>query len=158
PHGEVAFLRRGEGGAGALPWIADDGPAPLAEKQTAAVLGGEVRFEVADATGRRAQPQVGQRRQCLVGGLLVEVRIAGGGAEEGVADANLIIAAVVLVVADESVHLVVEGDVVDVSQTGGEDVQVAAIGSAAKDTPSFEDEAVPLRPGHVTAAIPEGEV
>src|SRR3954470_20424822 len=80
------------------------------------------------------------------------------GPEEAVTDANLVIAAVVLVVADEDVQLGIEGDVVDVSQAGREHVQIAAIGAAAEDAVSLEDQPVPLGPPHVATVVAQGQV
>src|SRR5204862_522507 len=83
------------------------GPTRPAEEGIAAVLGGELLRQLARPAGPAAQPQVGQGRQRLVGTLVVEVGVTVIGAEEAVADADLVVAAVVLVVADEDVQLVV---------------------------------------------------
>src|SRR5439155_1448707 len=81
--------------------VAHHRPPPLAEEQVAVVFGREARLQVTEPAGRRAQPQVGQGRQRFVGALVVQVRVAVVRAEEAVADADFVFAAVVLVVADE---------------------------------------------------------
>ena len=53
------------------------------------------------------------------------------GAEEAVADADLVVAAVVFVVAHEDVQLIVQGHVVDIPQMMAEDVQISPIRPAA---------------------------
>ena len=80
------------------------------------------------------------------------------GAEEAVADADHVGAAIVLVVADEDVQLGIEGHVVDVAQAGGEDVQVAAIGPAAEDAAAVEHQAVAFGARHVDAVIAQRQV
>ena len=80
------------------------------------------------------------------------------GAEEAVADADHVVAAVVLVVAHEDVQLLVEGDVVDVAQAGGEDVQVAAVGPAAQDAAAVEHQAIAFGPLDVAAVVAQGQV
>jgi NADPH:quinone reductase-like Zn-dependent oxidoreductase len=89
---------------------------------------------------------------------LVKVGIAVVGAHEAAVDADHVRAAVVLVVAHEDVEVLVEHDVVDVPESRGEDVQVAAVGAAAQDAPALEDEAIPFRPRDVAAAVAEREV
>ncbi|MFO0964110.1 MAG: hypothetical protein U0793_00800 [Gemmataceae bacterium] len=158
PGRELDLLHRPERAAGARERIADDGPAPLAEEEVAAILRRERRLKVADAAGGGAEAQVGQRRQRLIGVFVIEVGIAVVGPEEAVADADLVVATVVLVVAHEDVEIGVEGDVVDVAQAAGEDVQVAAVGPATEDAAADQDEAVPFGPLDVAAMIAEGEV
>ena len=58
------------------------------------------------------------------------------GALEAVANADHVVAAVVFVVAHEDVQRFIEGDVIDVSQAAGEDVQVGTVPAAAQN-PSF---------------------
>src|SRR5262249_4720372 len=156
--GKVGFAGRRERCAGALQRVVDHGSAPLAEEETSAIGGGQGRFEVTDTSGRRAKAEVGQGWQRLVGPLVVEVRITVVGAEETVTDADLIVTTVVLIVADEDVQLVVEGDIVDVAQAGGEDVQVAAVGPAAKDAAAVQYEPVALGPLDVAAAVAQRQV
>ena len=68
------------------------------------------------------------------------IRVAVVGPEEAVTEADLVVAAVVLVVADEDVQVLVERDVVDVSQAGREDVQVASVRPAAEDAAALDNE------------------
>src|SRR5206468_3999107 len=80
------------------------------------------------------------------------------GAEKTVTDAKLVGAAVVLVVADEDVQFVVERDVVNVSQAGGEHMQVAAVGPTTENAASVENQAISFGANDVAAVIAQGQV
>ena len=70
-----------------------------------------------------------------MGTFRIEVRITVIGSVEAVADTDHVIAAVVLVVPDEDVEFFIERDIVNVPQSAREHMQIAAVGTAAQDSP-----------------------
>ena len=98
-------------------WLSGAVPLHVAELRVeiAAVLLRKLCLQIANTSRGGTEPQVGQRRQGLVGPFVVEVRVAVVGAEEAVTDANLIVAAVVFIVANENVELLIECHVVNVA-------------------------------------------
>ncbi len=155
---ELDLPHRREARAGPLAAVAHERAPPFAEEEIAAVRGRKRRLQVGDAPGGGAPAEIGERRKGLAGMLLVEVGIAVVRAEEAVVGADHVGAAVVLVVADEDVQLVVQGDVVDVSQAARVDVEVRAIGPAAEDAAALEHQPVPLGALHVAPAIAQRQV
>src|SRR5262245_20398699 len=102
--------------------IANERFSPFAKEEDASVFLRKMSLQIARTACRRAQPEVGQRRQSLGGPLVVQIRIAMVGPKEAVADPDLVVAAVVLIIAHEDVQLGIESDIVDVSHAGRENV------------------------------------
>src|SRR5439155_14090376 len=124
---EFDFLGPGETDSFPLQLVANERLPPFAKEQVAAVLRREVRVQIADSAGGGAEAEVGERGNGFVRAFIIKVRIAVVGSEEAVAEADFVVAAVVLVVPDEDVELGVESHVVDVPQAGGKDMQVPPV-------------------------------
>src|SRR5262249_43248610 len=109
---EFELFHRGEATPSTAQWVAHDRFAPLAKEQIATILGWKLRLEIADASGRRAKPEITKWGQRFLGIAVVEVRIAMVGAVKTVADADHVSAAVIFVVAHENVLLGIQRDVI----------------------------------------------
>ena len=80
------------------------------------------------------------------------------GAVEAVANANHVVATVVLVVPSEDMQFVVQRDVVDVPQPVGEHVQIGAIGPAAQNPALLKQQSIALRSYYVATTIAQREI
>ena len=80
------------------------------------------------------------------------------GSVDAVIDPDHIVAAVVLVVTHEDVQIVIQCEVIDVAESSGKHVQVAAVEPAPQDPPLLKQQPIPFGSLHIGAVVTHRQV